>query len=310
MKKLIVFASTILLIFTACSPTSSDLPSEEVDTSNYSVNTEYLDEIALALENTYVNYESLELAISVKENLQQEIAIEPVDANAPKVFESVSRPLHYLISKEPYMGLSTIYNNGDLSFQDIYIADQDIEGYIAIQNETDLVYTDNYVEHMSEFNSLGETHNGAFRWYLEFENLINITSNPDFVVNTTKEGNIYTLVVSNEYFAWNKDEYIKAMERDAENLNVGWIETYENQKLFIEGQENNSKSYILVINDGVITQIRASEYFLSIRAPLTYELTNNHYDSYNYYLIDILRLNDNEAIQNEIQEVYDNALKD
>ncbi len=305
MKKLIVFASTILLIFTACSPTSSDLPSEEVDTSNYSVNTEYLDEIALALENTYVNYESLELSIFMKENESRKVAMPS---------QTTLYPFHYLISKEPYMGLYTILrDDNSISFQDIYIKEQNIEGSIRLNGEHGLtgepLYTPDEGSY-SMFNTdmMGEFDNG-FMWYTEFRNLQNIVSNTDFVVNTVKDGDVYTIVASDEYFVWNKDAQLSAARADFEKDGEETSVIYEGAKKFLDSQEGNLKTYTITIKDGIITQIIADEYFLSTRQPYTYEYTSTKHHTYSLYIIDILRLNDNEAIQNEIQEVYDNALK-
>ncbi len=291
--KLLFFSVLLLIALTACS--SEEFPWDNVDTSGYSVNEEDLKNVSEIASDTY-DYETIHLNFYLHDKMSFAGSIEETMEMLPSEF---------YISKNPKMGVSMYYANnakGETFLQTTNIYIEDLEVFGGVHAMGDEFGYEQYADKERITQRLFEVdeYQDFPTWYKLFEELIEIVSNPEYVVNTTNNGNVYTITASPSYVEMADNRELQSLNDTYEVNNFVKDDYYTDHEKSISSRENHSITYHLTIENGVITNLAKDEYYSDANNPVVYNL----------YVVDILEFNDNENIQNIIQDIYDTAIKE
>ncbi len=261
------------------------------DESSYSINEDYLKEVNDAVNNT-MNFESIEVRVSSGSRTHL----------LDDAFFSGEGAEIFLISKNPNMGYSfiTLENNSLIPVY-IFIEDEGVEGHI------NPVYDDTHTRVGSEINeevditafSENGKMNESFTGSIYITHLEELSSDTKYIDSIKKEGNVYSIVLNDEYFEYKNSLFLEYM--DEVSLEI------------LESREGEWGIYQVTIEDGIVTYISIVEYAFAkqyvheqklFSAEINY-VSDNRVNEYYGFDIQILRYNDNENIINEINKAYE-----
>ncbi len=278
MKNLtIFFAALSLIVFSACSSTQAP-----ADASNSSSTNEEQSSSAAATAEPEPTEQPIDLLTEVNtalENLMNFDTIEYTDYFVQTTGEEYAS--HYLFSSEPEMGYFAMVD--DMDYQEITIQDQDVNLYIM-----DGVASVADYELSSNFDAFAGLQNNLKAPYTD-----------ELVEEVTKEGDVYTINMSEVFFENKRTEMINyytdiiAESPESEDFFKPSFDSYKT-RVFVSTQIT-----VTVIND-VITLITMTEKYQDVGE------SGEMIDKQKDYSYEILRFND-ANIEGEILEIYENT---
>ncbi len=286
MKKLLLILLVSMALLVGCSQ-SQEQTEQDNTVSETGMNEEYINQVKEIIENT-MSYESIDAKITVKESENG------LGNNYSKV----------LISKNPNMGLITTYSFEELSSANLYIEDGNIIANVSLMPSMETGELEMQFQPI-KYNTLFTVEDGFTDKALTFANLVAMFEVPENIKSIEKTETGYVYEVSEKYFEDLLKIQVEVATEQLETVPEEMRGQFELMIDMLNSQERQTAKVTITVEDSKLVRQEAdsSMYMAQIMPDGT--LTEEKTEMRSITDFEIIRINDNENIQNEILAFYE-----
>ncbi len=281
MKKFITLGVITILILTGC--TTDKMQSDASPASETSEKLVYMQEIKSALDKSD--------------------KFETIEVQSVNILNGQEQNNTRLYSRNPNMYYFYPNNKEEISagayFENIYIEDENVIGSIrdALMyggKEGELTFIETTIETIF----LGEKFNSDI-FYVE------LIESVDFIQSIMKEDNTYTIIANEYYFEHVRENLIANLKAQGESLPEEMQGVLEQNIAYTESQEDAKLTIKITLEDGKVVKIESIGSMMVSQFAENYTVTEEKFLMETNTEMTVTRFNENEAIREEIQAVYD-----